>query len=80
MFVCGNDDDAKAEVTELLETFGWLSGDIVDLGDIAAARGTEMYLPLWLRMMGARETPQFNIRIVKAGSSDRQGLGRIVNA
>jgi hypothetical protein len=39
----------------------------VDLGDIAAARGTEMYLPLWLRMMGALDTPQFNIRIVRAG-------------
>jgi 8-hydroxy-5-deazaflavin:NADPH oxidoreductase len=67
VFVCGNDDEAKARVIELLESFGWLSGDVVDLGDIAAARGTEMYLPLWLRMMGALDTPQFNIRIVRAG-------------
>jgi 8-hydroxy-5-deazaflavin:NADPH oxidoreductase len=66
VFVCGNDGQAKAKVIELLETFGWLSGDVVDLGDIAAARGTEMYLALWLRMMGALDTPQFNIRIVKA--------------
>ncbi len=66
VFVCGNDDEAKARVSELLETFGWLAGDVVDLGDIAAARGTEMYLPLWLRMMGALDTPQFNIRIVRA--------------
>jgi len=65
VFVCGNDDEAKARVSELLETFGWLAGDVVDLGDIAAARGTEMYLPLWLRMMGALDTPQFNIRIVR---------------
>jgi predicted dinucleotide-binding enzyme len=65
VFVCGNDSGAKAQVIELLETFGWLSGDIVDLGDISAARGTEMYLPLWLRIMGALETPQFNIRIVR---------------
>lgn len=65
VFVCGNDSSAKAQVIEILETFGWLSGDIVDLGDISAARGTEMYLPLWLRMMGALDTPQFNIRIVR---------------
>jgi predicted dinucleotide-binding enzyme len=65
LFVCGNDSAAKAQVIELLETFGWLSGDIVDLGEISAARGTEMYLPLWLRLMGALGTPQFNIRLVR---------------
>jgi predicted dinucleotide-binding enzyme len=66
LFVCGNDAGAKAQVIELLETFGWLSGDIVDLGDITAARGTEMYLMLWIRLMGAQGTPQFNIRVVRA--------------
>jgi predicted dinucleotide-binding enzyme len=64
-FVCGNDPQAKARVIELLETFGWGSGEIVDLGDISAARGTEMYLPLWLRLMGALGTPMFNIRVVR---------------
>ena len=67
VFVCGNDSGAKTRVVELLESFGWLSGDILDLGDITAARGTEMYLPIWLRMMGALGTPQFNIRAVKGG-------------
>jgi predicted dinucleotide-binding enzyme len=65
LFVCGNDAGAKAQVIELLETFGWLSGDIIDLGDITAARGAEMYLLLWIRMMGALGTPQFNIRVVR---------------
>jgi hypothetical protein len=64
VFVCGNDADAKRQVGELLESFGWSRDDIVDLGDISAARGTEMYLPLWLRMMGVTGTAQFNIRIV----------------
>ena len=32
--ICGNDADAKAEVTLLLQAFGWR--DILDLGDIAA--------------------------------------------
>ncbi|HMJ00659.1 MAG TPA: NAD(P)-binding domain-containing protein [Gaiellaceae bacterium] len=63
VFVCGNDDGAKAQVSQLLESFGWPAERIVDLGDITAARGTEMYLPLWLRLMGA-VGPQFNIRVV----------------
>ena len=31
VFVSGNDADAKAKVTELLESFGWT--DVLDLGD-----------------------------------------------
>ena len=64
-FICGDDAGAKAQVTELLESFGWLSGDIVDLGDISAARGMEMYLPLWLRFMGALGSANFNIALVR---------------
>ena len=65
-FICGDDAGAKDQVTELLESFGWLSGDIVDLGDISAARGMEMYLMFWLQVMFAGGTAQFNIRVVKA--------------
>jgi predicted dinucleotide-binding enzyme len=64
VFVCGNDDDAKDEVRMLLGDFGWPAEQIIDLGDITGARGAEMYLPLWLRLMGALETPQFNIHAV----------------
>ncbi|MGA7273167.1 MAG: NAD(P)-binding domain-containing protein [Acidimicrobiia bacterium] len=63
VFVSGDDADAKATVVELLESFGW--SDIIDLGDITAARGTEMYLPLWLRIMGATQNPVFNIKVVR---------------
>ncbi|TNF23325.1 MAG: NADP oxidoreductase [Deltaproteobacteria bacterium] len=64
LFVCGDDPDAKARVTGLLrEWFGWR--DVLDLGDITTARGTEMYLPLWLRMMGAVGKPAFNIKVVR---------------
>jgi 8-hydroxy-5-deazaflavin:NADPH oxidoreductase len=63
VFVCGNDDAAKGDVRSLLETFSWPAGAIVDLGDISAARGTEMYLPLWLRIYGALGTGSFNIAI-----------------
>ena len=65
VFLAGDDTSAKAQVIELLETFGWLSGDIIDLGDITAARGAELYVALWVRLMGALGTPQFNIRIVR---------------
>ena len=65
IFICGNDDAAKRQVAELLESFGWPADDIADLGDITAARGMEMYLALWLRLMGETGTAQFNIRIVR---------------
>jgi predicted dinucleotide-binding enzyme len=65
IFICGNDDDAKRQVGGLLESFGWPADDIVDIGDIEAARGMEMYLALWLRLMGATGTPQFNVRVVR---------------
>jgi 8-hydroxy-5-deazaflavin:NADPH oxidoreductase len=65
VFVCGNDEGAKTQVASLLENFGWPGDSILDLGDISAARGTEMYLPLWLRLMGALGTSDFNIAVVR---------------
>ena len=61
VFICGNDTEAKARVTELLRSFGWRS--VINLGDISAARGMEMILPIWLRLMGALKTPTFNFHI-----------------
>jgi predicted dinucleotide-binding enzyme len=63
VFVCGEDEAAKATVGELLQEFGWAPEQIVDLGGIAAARGTEMYLPLWLCLMGSLGTADFNIQV-----------------
>ena len=37
--------------------------DLLDLGDIAGARGMEMYLPLWLRLWGATGTGHLNIKV-----------------
>jgi hypothetical protein len=66
VFVSGNDAEAKAQVKRLLtEWLGWKQ--IIDLGDITTSRGTESYLPLWLRLWGAVGTPDFNIQIVKKG-------------
>lgn len=63
VFVSGDDAVAKATVTELLESFGHT--DVIDLGDITTARGTEMLLPVWLRLWGALGTPAFNFKIVR---------------
>jgi predicted dinucleotide-binding enzyme len=64
VFVCGDDAGAKAQVTRILtDWFGWR--EVLDLGDISAARGTEMYLALWLRLWGALGTPALNLKIVR---------------
>jgi 8-hydroxy-5-deazaflavin:NADPH oxidoreductase len=66
MFVSGDDDGAKAEVTELLGSFGWPADRVIDLGGIDAARAQEMYLPLWLRLFGAAGTPMVNVELRRA--------------
>lgn len=63
VFVSGNDAGAKTQVTELLKSFGWKH--IQDMGDITTARGTEMLLPIWVRLWGVLGSPQFNFKIVK---------------
>ncbi len=50
------------QVAELLRSLGW--SDIVDLGNITTARGTEMYLPRWARKY-ALGSPMFNIKVVR---------------
>jgi predicted dinucleotide-binding enzyme len=44
MFICGNDDAAKASVRELLTAFGW---ETVDMGTVEAARAIEPLCILW---------------------------------
>jgi hypothetical protein len=64
IFVSGNDAGAKAKVIDILKSwFGWKT--VIDLGDITTARGTEMLLPIWIRLMGAFQTPNFNFKIVR---------------
>jgi predicted dinucleotide-binding enzyme len=65
LFICGNDGGSKARVRELLAAwFGWKPANVIDLGDITSARGTEMLLPLWIRLMGVLGTPHFNFHVV----------------
>jgi len=44
MFICGNDDGAKKEVTEILTAFGWHTAD---MGKVEVARPIEALCQLW---------------------------------
>ena len=67
LFICGNDAPAKKEVIDHLSAwFGWKPENIIDLGDITAARGTEMMMPLWMRLFqGVIGHPHFNYQIIR---------------
>jgi predicted dinucleotide-binding enzyme len=62
-FVSGDDSEAKKIVVDLLMRLG--HDDVIDVGDLSTARGVEMLLPLWVRLMGALGTPYFNFKIVR---------------
>jgi 8-hydroxy-5-deazaflavin:NADPH oxidoreductase len=63
VFLCGNDASAKAEVTTLLRSFGWQN--VVDVGDISAARGQEMLVILWARLFGVLPSGTFNFHVAR---------------
>ena len=45
MFLCGNDADAKGQVIEILQEFGWTA---VDIGNITGARYLEPMAMVWV--------------------------------
>jgi 8-hydroxy-5-deazaflavin:NADPH oxidoreductase len=63
-FICGNDAEAKNKVKSFLNEFGWKNENILDLGDITSARGTEAVLPVWIRIWSATQNGAFNIKVV----------------
>jgi predicted dinucleotide-binding enzyme len=63
VFLCGNDAEAKDKVKEILGWFGWQSP--TDLGDLSAARATEMLLPMWVRLYMQHNSADFNFKIVR---------------
>lgn len=65
LFLCGNDAGAKERVRGILEDFGWKKENLIDLGDIQAARATEAYLLLWLRLYGLFQTSDVSVRVVR---------------
>jgi 8-hydroxy-5-deazaflavin:NADPH oxidoreductase len=67
LFLSGNDLPAKQAVAGFLsENFGWKKSNLIDLGDITTARGSEQLLPIWVRLWGVIGHPNFNYQIVRA--------------
>lgn len=67
VFVGGEDPAAKRVAVAMLSSFGWPEGSVVDLGGIETARGTEMYVALWIRLMRATGTAEFNVSLHVGG-------------
>lgn len=63
MFLAGDDAGARALVQELLGELGWT--DVIEFDALSAARGMEMWLPMWVRLVGALGTPDFNLSIIR---------------
>jgi predicted dinucleotide-binding enzyme len=64
LFLSGNDAEAKRQVEGFLrDWFGWRN--IIDLGDITTARGTEQWFALWVRLYGALKSAEFNLKIIR---------------
>ncbi|HET6991649.1 MAG TPA: NADP oxidoreductase, partial [Bacteroidia bacterium] len=65
VFLSGNDAEAKNQVKKILASFGWADKNMIDVGDITTARGTEQLLPIWVRLYGAFGNPNFNFHIAR---------------
>ena len=63
IFVAGDDPEARAQVRELLESLGWR--DVIELDGLDNARGLEMYVALWVRLMSTFGTADFNLSLVR---------------
>jgi predicted dinucleotide-binding enzyme len=63
VFIAGDHASARAAAKELLVALGWR--DVIELDGLHNARGLEMWLALWVRLMGTFGTPEFNLRMVR---------------
>jgi 8-hydroxy-5-deazaflavin:NADPH oxidoreductase len=63
IFLASDDPGGRARVRALLTELGWT--DIVEFPALEAARGLEMWLPLWVRLMGNLGTADFNLKLVR---------------
>jgi hypothetical protein len=50
VFLCAEDEGAKRQLSELLQSFGTPAERIRDLGGISSARGMEIHVAFWLRL------------------------------
>ena len=62
-FYCGNDNEAKEAVRDILLEFGWT--DTFDLGDISMSRYTEMLGAFWVPVFGQLNTMHWGFRLIR---------------
>ncbi|MEU4208183.1 NAD(P)-binding domain-containing protein [Rothia terrae] len=66
MFISGEDEDTKnLVITEILQKFGWAESQMLDLGGIVNARGTEMSMRLYFQLAAKLGTFEFSFVDVK---------------
>jgi 8-hydroxy-5-deazaflavin:NADPH oxidoreductase len=63
VFAASDDAEARQVVVDLMRELGWV--DIIEFDELSNARGLEMWLPLWVRLMGPLGTPTFNLKLVR---------------
>lgn len=61
IFVASDHAEARRVARELLAALGWR--DVIEFGELSAARGLEMWLLLWVRLMRQFGTPDFNLKL-----------------
>ena len=64
MFICGNDEKAKAEVRAILDQFGW---ETSDMGGVEAARAIEPLCMLWCIPGLAKNSWTHAFKLLKLG-------------
>ncbi|MEO7352272.1 MAG: NAD(P)-binding domain-containing protein [Marmoricola sp.] len=63
VFAAGDEPEARQRVVGLLRELGWK--DIVELDGLHNARGLEMWMALWVRLMRTLGTAEFNLKLVR---------------
>jgi 8-hydroxy-5-deazaflavin:NADPH oxidoreductase len=63
LFICGNDKDAKKQVTNFAKRWGWKS--IIDLGDISEAYWLETLTILWVHYAFMNNTWSHAFKLLK---------------
>ncbi len=63
MFICGNDDEAKKSVTEMLTAFGW--PEAVDMGGIEESRLIEPLGMLWIKHFFRTKNWQHAFKLIR---------------
>ena len=65
VFMSGDNADAKAQLRDILQSFGWEDPNIIDLGGLHTARGVEMFMQLWLSLWPVYRNEPFNIGVFR---------------